>query len=121
MAVMYMALPRSRQNLWPAQPIVGGVGPAPRAHNGAPCARARQSVWRLTFSSLATSTFVYSPERNKGETWSDRDNRNAIAGHHHNELDVCSRPDIACRLYMIVLSQHHTHEQDDPERAALST
>src|SRR5262249_49160866 len=46
---------------------------------------------------------------------------NALAGHHHNWLDVCALPGIAYRLYTIVLSQHHTHEQDDPDRAALST
>ena len=38
-----------------------------------------------------------------------------------NWLDVCSLSDVACSLYTIVLSQHHTHEQDDPERTALST
>jgi hypothetical protein len=57
----------------------------------------------------------------KCDKLSDRDNLNAIAGYHHNWLDVCSPPDIACRLYTIVLSQHHTHEQDDPDRATLST
>src|SRR6266487_4341190 len=31
-----------------------------------PCPRARQSVWRLTLSSLAISPLGYSPERNKG-------------------------------------------------------
>ena len=38
-----------------------------------------------------------------------------------NGLDVCSLPDIACGLYTIVLSQHHTHQQAGPDRAALST
>src|SRR6266853_3930875 len=44
-----------------------------------------------------------------------------VYGSYENWLDVCSLPDIVCSLYTIVLSQHHTHEQDDPDRAALST